>query len=406
MKEEIKALKFELEESRRAALEGRGQEAELARQMELKLEAEKEKRIEHTKQMAVSRILKRDLTRGWLAWVTPFLERRKMMRMLQAAGSKLLKPKLVASFKHWLSDWQVVQHEKATMSLAEMLKRSQREAEELQAKLNDTKMELMEARDAMMEGRGMEVEMQRQMEAKMERERQQRIEYVKERAIRRIGQRGLSIGWTAWYDMWEEAAMNRRLLKNAGAKLARPKLAACIGHWRDDWKASMFEKSTMSLGDQLRLEKREHEKVREQVAKLARELEQARDAMLEGRGQEAELARQMEAKLEEEREKRIEHTKQMAVRRIGKRDLTRGWVAWFDLYVEQAQVRRMRNPPLDLPLVSSHLAALSSPHRTSQLGLSLPPSLPPAPTGSAHAKGRRRQAHQAKARRGAAALAG
>ena len=42
------------------------------------------------------------------------------------------------------------------------------------------------------------------------------------------------------------------------------------------------------------------------------------------------MQRQLEERLAREKQKRIEHTQEMALRRIGKRDLSKGWVAWHD----------------------------------------------------------------------------
>ena len=50
--------------------------------------------------------------------------------------------------------------------------------------------------------------------------------------------RELSRGWTAWHDQYTEGVRKRNLLKQAGARLARPKLTACLVHWRDDWRAA------------------------------------------------------------------------------------------------------------------------------------------------------------------------
>ena len=81
------------------------------------------------------------------------------------------------------------------------------------------KEELEEARQAMMEGRGQEAEMQRQMEEKMERERQQRIARTQEQAMRRIFKQDLARGWQCWYDLYWEKTWEKNLLKGASARL-------------------------------------------------------------------------------------------------------------------------------------------------------------------------------------------
>ena len=56
---------------------------------------------------------------------------------------------------------------------------------------------------------------------------------------------------------------------------------------------------------------------------MTKELEEARQAMLEGRGLQAELERQAEERLEKEREKRIEGNANMAMRRMQNKELSR-----------------------------------------------------------------------------------
>ena len=74
---------------------------EMQRQLEEQMAKEREKRIEHTMQMALRRIRKRDLTRGWIAWYDCQAERARRLRMLAAAGARLLKPKLAFALQHW-----------------------------------------------------------------------------------------------------------------------------------------------------------------------------------------------------------------------------------------------------------------------------------------------------------------
>jgi len=337
---QVTQLTEELYEARQAMLDGRGLEMELQRQMEEKLEAEKEKRIEHTKQMALRRIGKRDLARGWVAWSEQYLEKRRRAQVLKAAGNKLTKPKLTAAYGHWHKDWAMDQHVKKNLSVSAQLNLANKEKHALEAKLQSAEDQLAEARQAMIEGRGVEAESKRLMQERLEADKEKRIEHTKEMALRRIGKRDLTRGWTAWYGGWYEQRRRTNVLKAAGARLTKPKLMACYQSWRRDWEVETNAKASMSIAEKLAAEIKEKTATQQQLAKVTKELEDARQAMLEGRGQEAELQRQMEERLEREREKRIEHTKQMAILRIGKRELTRGWVAWHGGWYEH---RRRKN---------------------------------------------------------------
>ena len=327
---QLDQLTRDLAEARQAALEGRGQEAELQRQMEERLEREKEKRIAHTQEMALKRIGKRDLARGWQGWAEPYLEKKRLERALKAAGARMLKPKLMAAFTKWRRDWEDEKHAKAAMSLEERL------GEQL---LTVTK-QLEEANRKLRDGQGAESDWQRQLEERLALEKEKRIEHTKEMAMRRIGKRDLTRGWMAWLEQYLEQARLKRALLAAGSKLLRPKLVACYTQWRRMYEEEKAAKASMSMSDKLTAEVKERQLVQAQLDQLTRDLAEARQAALEGRGQEAELQRQMEERLEREKEKRIAHTQEMALKRIGKRDLARGWQGWAEPYLEKKRLER------------------------------------------------------------------
>ena len=60
-----------------------------------------------------------------------------------------------------------------------------------------------------------------------------------QRAIKRMANAGMIKGWTAWYDKYEEAARQKRMLAGAAARLSRPMLVACFTSWREDWDATL-----------------------------------------------------------------------------------------------------------------------------------------------------------------------
>ena len=334
---QLQEARAEVAAAKAAGWDGAAAEAELERQLEERLALEKEKRIEHTKEMAVRRIGKRDLTRGWVAWLDQYLEQARMKRALLAAGSKLLKPKLVAAFQSWRREAEAEAFAKRSMTMGERLAAEvaerQRMQIDLQNQLQGVRVELEEARQAALEGRGLEAEMQRQLEERMAREKEKRIEHTKQMALKRIGKRDLTRGWVAWHDQYYEAKRMDRMLKGAGARLLRPKLSAAYNIWRRGWeseKARLLKMESMSVEDRLRA----------QLVALKEELTVARTAALNGEGLEDALQREMEQRLEAEREKRIEHTKQMAIMRIGKRELTRGWLGWLEQYRERQRLKR------------------------------------------------------------------
>lgn len=101
----------------------RAAQAELQQELEEKLEAERQKRVEHTMNMAMHRIVKRDLTRGWLGWLDAHRERQRVQRLLAASASKMRRPKLVACFREWLGDFLAEQQAQQTKRLGAQLSR-------------------------------------------------------------------------------------------------------------------------------------------------------------------------------------------------------------------------------------------------------------------------------------------
>jgi hypothetical protein len=302
------------------------------RRLEEQLEQEKEKRIEQTKEMAVRRIFKRELTRGWVAWYDQYVEKARERNLLKASASRLTKPKLVACVHFWREDWRAEQAEalnKQALTTAQRLEKEVRECTLLAAQVEQLNSELAEARQAAMEGRGLEVEMRRRMEEELAAEKEKRVEHTKEMAVRRIFKRELTRGWVAWYDLYVEKARERNLLRSAGAKLSKPKLVASVLLWRRKWEADEMAKASASL----------EEKLQQQVVAMGKELETvraqveaAKAAGFEVAATEEELRHRMEERLAAEKEKRIEHTKEMAIRRIFRRELVRGWQAWYETY--------------------------------------------------------------------------
>ena len=74
--------------------------------------------------------------------------------------------------------------------------------------------------------------MRRRMEEELEREKEKRVQHLGQQGLKRMMNQKLSMGWTAWHGMWSEQVRQRNLLKQAGARLTKPKLIASYAHWR------------------------------------------------------------------------------------------------------------------------------------------------------------------------------
>ena len=285
--------------------------------------AEREKRIEHAQHMAAMRIIKKDLVLGWTCWHEKWSAYARKRRLLQGAASRLAKPKLVACVHVWRKDWEVTMARKAKLSHKEQLVQSENLAASLQREVAQLKARLIEI--------GGKHEQERQAE------RERRIEQVGQMAMLRIVKKDLALGWTTWYDLYEARARSKRLLQGAAGRIAKPKLAAAVSWWRRDYLAA----SSMSHTEMVASEKSMRIAAEAEANRLREELKQARQAALDGTGREKELARQHEAKMEEEREKRIEHAQHMAAMRIVKKELVLGWTTWHDQWEGQARAKRL-----------------------------------------------------------------
>ena len=89
--------------------------------MATQLEREKEKRVEHLKQLAIRRIALKDLARGWVGWHELWSVKVRQRNLLKKAGAKLTKPKLVAAYAHWFKSWSADQASRAAMTVEQRL---------------------------------------------------------------------------------------------------------------------------------------------------------------------------------------------------------------------------------------------------------------------------------------------
>ena len=352
LEKENRKLKAELAQARQAALEGRGMEAELQRQHEEQMEREKEKRVQHLGEMGLKRMLNQKLAMGWSAWHDLWEEKSRQQRLLKAAASRLTKPKLTAAMAWWRDDWRSAEAGKLSMSMESRLAEEMRTRQTLEAEIERMRLdahrrnvastrertELM-ARLTALDGGKAEAEME--MAAELEREREKRVSSIAQVGIRRMMQAGIIKGWTSWHDMWAEKKRQERLLKAAAGRLAKPKLASAISHWRHDWEAEARSEEIARLEEAKNSAYARHKAIELENEELKRALQKARDDMMAGRGQEVERERRLEEELERERVKRVEHLQQIGVKRLLQGALARGWSAWLDQYEGHLHTKRM-----------------------------------------------------------------
>ena len=368
------------------------------RQLAEQAEETRERRVAYLQRNAARRMFQADLLYGWSTWQGQWEEAARQKRMLAAAGARLARPALAAAVAHWVGDWRAAEHERALAgadkATRELMATAAAERSNLVTELAEVKSELEHLKltgnsersrleeQLKADAASAEEDHVRQMEEQLEAEKEKRIAGLQQRAARRIANADIAFGFSTWQGQWEEQARQKRMLAAAGARLARPALAAAVAHWRDDWQeevlaAEMEAQSAAkaALIDEARLRREELEggkeallrqlerergeaAAREQgleasVERLVAELQSANEASA-ARGNdlqaqmslalettEAAYERKMAEQLEDEKEKRVAHLQQQAVRRIANADIAFGFSAWQEQWAEQARQKRM-----------------------------------------------------------------
>jgi uncharacterized protein (UPF0254 family) len=175
----------------------------------------------------------------------------------------------------------------------------------------------------------------------LEQEKEKRVEALGKQGLKRMLNQKLAMGWTAWHGMWATSVKQRNLLKKAGARLVKPKLIASYQQWKAGWQAEMKLEGLLAHEQKLMGREEEMRRVEAENAKLRNQLEEARIAMVEGKGFEAEMKRKMEEQLEKEKEKRVEALGQQGLKRIMNQKLAMGWAAWHDMWATNVKQRNL-----------------------------------------------------------------
>jgi len=193
----------------------------------------------------------------------------------------------------------------------------------------------------------------KQAEEQLEAEKEKRIAHLQQSAARRIANAGIASGFSAWQEQWEEVNRKRRMLAAAGARLARPALAAAVAGWVGDWRAAELEKVEAGRRQLLSGTAQREAELQAEVNALVGELAAARVTMAAERAKlqtdmAADLAtsgaahaEQMAEHLEAEKEKRVAHLQKQAMRRIANAGIASGFTTWQEQWEEQARQKRM-----------------------------------------------------------------
>jgi len=304
----------------------------------------KEERVETLRRQSLRRIKNKDLAAGWAAWLARWEAKAYALSRLRECGNKLHTPELSVAFGVWSEWWRA-------------LKLSQLESQysagndayaALQAELATSRRELEEVsrdrqamRDKVTELDGGVTEAARLREQAEVAAKEERVELLRRQSMRRVLNRDLANGWSAWHELWTAKVYAMSRLRETGQKLKSPALADAFGFWST---ASAEEKQE---GEYLRLAQKaagldgERTSLTEELARVTQMYEQQLKDLEERRQRDLERqlvaltgsAEEQAAMLAEKaREERVEMLRRQSMRRMLNASLAGAWSAWFDMW--------------------------------------------------------------------------
>ena len=320
-------------------------QADMAKEAVMRAAKEKEERVTHLTKVAARRLGKLGMARGFGAWSGAHKEGVRRRRLLRQAGARLTRPKVVAAYTEWREGWRAAEAERAAvlarMSMVEQVHELAVRLSAAETELRRTRAELSLTRQAAADGIAHEVEISKRAHEEAARLKERRVEHLTQLAARRMGKRELAMGFESWASAYFERSRRNRVLRLAGAKLTRPKLVACYGHWRRDWFVDSALEAKTSLRELLKLQSARPAEAEAAALRWRAELQSAREAAASGVAFEVEQRRLAEVKAAQDKEKRVEHLIGMAARRMGKKELASGWQEWSDMYHSGKRRHRM-----------------------------------------------------------------
>jgi len=255
---------------------------------------ERERYIKHLGKSAVKRMLNAALTAGWQSWKSQWAELQKIKqasfrlrnagiarswyawlelrdamkeqkRMLSAAASRLMRPKLVAAYVHWKDDFDrnskgglrqrledaqraLVEATKEQERLREMLAKAEREAARRE---NQGKEKMAEALQRSAVRRMRNVHLAAGWSSWLDTWQEERQKAAMKEAVLRMQHAAMSKGWTTWHALWEAEVARRRLLGAAG-RLMNQQLSRAWTTWVELWEHQSRVSKMTAAGTRLK----------------------------------------------------------------------------------------------------------------------------------------------------------
>ena len=358
LRREMERRLAEAEQEKEKALQRQLVELTGSAESRLAMEEERarEERIELLRRQVGRRMMNRDLTLGWAAWLDLWEAKTYAMNRLREVGNRLRSPELAVAFTLWAQTWER-EKQAAKLSAAESMRRQleaeragisndleamKEEYEERLRKAEAARLLLLE-KVALLGGSGEEAE--ELLRARAEQEKEERVQLLRRQIGRRMMNQGMVRGWTAWNDLWRARREALTVLRLVGKRFKAPELAMAFEFWAEDVQlakqraaermrlAELRGGAEAAQGEAMTLQEKVEELQRELVRQKKEAVEETERALkrqlVELTGSAEELAALAEEKSKEER---IELLRRQSMRRMLNKDLALGWQCWFELW--------------------------------------------------------------------------
>jgi len=281
----IASLQAELHEARavlqKAGLkrdDGRIDQTEVQRIREEMEAKAREERIELLRRQVGRRMMNKDLSEAWTAWFEMWSAKTYATGRLREIANRLRAPEKSMAFSHWQRDWQeYLKHQQirawkqredalegTTAALEQELKALRVEYEGKLRQAEEAKHLALERQLISLTGTAEE-----RKAAVEEQAREERIELLRRQIGRRMLNRSLSRGWSAWLEMWEAKTYAMGRLRQVGNRFREPGMSRAFAFWVDQWVETRRAKEMKELKQQSKNLDLELNKARFEAGRLA-----------------------------------------------------------------------------------------------------------------------------------------
>ena len=349
-------------ERQRVDLMGSAEERARAR-----TESEREARVELLRRQIARRMVHAGKASAWGAWHGWWARRVVALGQLRHATAMLRYPRIAAAYHLWAARAEESRRraerraQKATIAGVES-ERAEIEAElrqareEARARAQQASAERIQLLDQIAKLSGGAAEADALIAARAMAEREERIELFRRQVLRRMLYADYAKSWTAWTDFSAARRAALATIRRATNRMRTPTLADAFDVWVAVWAGWVREARVTDVMRREAALREELEAVRETCEARVAALEESREREIARQVTEltGSASERIEARLQREREGRVELMRRQFARRGMYADLAQGWAAWLSLWEARTHAlgwladcgQRLRKPEL------------------------------------------------------------